>query len=250
MTRTKRPLLAGLLFCLVMALLPATAHAQLGALKKKAARAVAGAAGVEESQPDAKMESQSARRGPYNDYVLEMTPAVLDRMEKALAAESAERAEVAKVLATFAKPDERMICEQRVAGTPEVQKLLEEYMAALEKANGDSKAVIAAAEKMEAGMKAVVDRECGEALAAERERELHKRPLVVGAEAGGFTEYQYAVLRERIAPFCRAGDALETSADGASLPVAGTKHRLVYSNIEIEALTPRCASFTKVLADG
>jgi hypothetical protein len=249
--KTTSRLVAGLLLMMGMATLPNTAHAQLGGLKKKMAKAVAGAAGVEETSPAATPSTAAAgqtRRSPYNDNVLEMTEPVLDRLQAAVTAEAAERGEVAKILAALPDPTTRMECEQRTAMTPEVQALLEVYLADMEKANGDNAAIMKAAEKMEAAMRAIMNRECGESLTPERETELQKRPAAKGAEAGGFKDVQYSVLKERVAPFCTAGAALEESEDGASVPAPGTSDRLVYSAAEIEALRPRCAALMQALA--
>lgn len=104
-----------------------------------------------------------------------MTAPELDRFETALATESAERLEVAKVLATFPKPDEHAACQQRVMAGPGMQKLLDEYMAAMEKANGDNQKVMEASRRMDEGMKTIVARECDELPTAEREEELRGR---------------------------------------------------------------------------
>jgi coproporphyrinogen III oxidase-like Fe-S oxidoreductase len=55
----------------------------------------------------------------------------------------------------------------------------------------------------------------------------------IGAAAGGFTQPQYSMLKERIAPYCQA------IAKGGSAPADA---RLVYTDDEIQAMKPRCSA--------
>lgn len=246
-TITRRAARAALLLAAVAAM-PATADAQIGGLRKKVAKAVAGATG--QTQPESTSPAaaaEPAKRSPYNEYVLEMTDAVLDRLEKGLAAESARRDEVAAILAKVPAPEARAQCVANAAMLPEVQKALDEYMAALEKAEGNGEKLTAAAIKLDETTKVIYDRECGAEMPDDRLRELQKEPALAGAKAADFTEYQYASLKERVPPFCTAGDRLEKDGDGAFVPV-DARNRYVYSATEIAALTPRCEKLSAAIA--
>lgn len=227
---------------LAAAALPAHGHAQLSKLKNAAKQAVAGTAGNATTSADGANAGTATTAGPrFNDFILEMTPEVVTRIEAALAAESADRTEVAAILARQPDPQQREICAQRAATLPEMQKALDTYLVDLEKANGDNDAIMKAAQKMDAAMRAVIDRECGVQLTPEQERELQARPHLAGAKAGGFTDRQFAFLKERIPPFCAAGAKLETDDNGASVPV-DYKNRYVYSTTEVAALGPKCGT--------
>jgi hypothetical protein len=54
----------------------------------------------------------------------------------------------------------------------------------------------------------------------------------IGAEAAGFTQPQYGMLKERITPYCQA------IAKGGSAPADA---RLVYTDEEMQAIKPKCS---------
>ena len=74
---------------------------------------------------------------------------------------------------------------------------------------------------------AFLEQKCGVAV----ERLEQSEYEAIGAEAGGFTPAQYAVLKERIHPFC------ESAAKGGS---GGAN--LVFTDAEIAVITPRCSA--------
>jgi hypothetical protein len=66
-----------------------------------------------------------------------------------------------------------------------------------------------------------------------------------GSKAAGLTAEQYAILKERVAPFCRAA---ATSADGdVRLPGSGTNVYWVYTAAEAAALRERCGALTAAM---
>lgn len=241
---SRRAIRAGLLLAAAIIALPAPADAQLGGLKKKVAKAVAGATGAETEA--AAPAASGNTRSPYNEWVLEMTDEVLDRVEKGLVAESARRREVVAMLEKQPSREEYEQCQARAAMLPEMQKLIEEYMADMEKANGNNDAIMKVAERMDARSKAFYARECGEVLGSDRIQELQKESESIGAGAAGMTDRQYAIVKERIAPFCTAGDQMVRDGAGATVPGDGEDY--VYSAAEIEALTPRCDVLGKAIA--
>jgi hypothetical protein len=65
-------------------------------------------------------------------------------------------------------------------------------------------------------------------------------PEKVGQKEAGLTERQYAVLKERILPFCTAA----ASSGSGELKVDGG---FVYTTTEMQALRPRCATLLPAL---
>lgn len=233
----------------VATLAPAPAEGQLGGLRDRAKKAVAQAAGVETARP---AESAGANAGrpatSENGNVLTMTAATLARLETALAAELAEFEVVEKEFQSRPSADERSACEMGVAQGPEAQKLLADYLAAVEKGGEDPDAALKAMQELDVAMRALYARECGEPFTDEEARELQQQPHRVGAEAGGFTVVQYAILKERVLPFCESGADLRVDAGGASAPGVDERNRYVYGADEVDALRPRCEALTAALS--
>jgi hypothetical protein len=138
------------------------------------------------------------------------------------------------------------MCQQRAALLPEMEKALETYMADMEKANGNTDAIMKASAAMEAAMKAVYDRECGVQLTDAEKTELQKRPHLTGAEAGGFTDTQDAILKERVPPLCGSGTNLQVDANGGAVPI-DARNSWVYTAAELEAITPKCVTLMSAL---
>lgn len=227
-------------------MMPAAAQGQLGGLKKKAAAALKRGAGVEAAAPETDVPGGPVRSG----NVLTLDEGNLDLLEQALAAEAAERDVVEALLAERPTPDARAACEQTVLVGPQGQAVMADYMAALEKAGENQEAMMKAMQEMDTKLRALYARECGEPYSVEEERELVERPNVVGAAAVGFTPVQYAILKERIAPFCTAGAGVGAGGQGAAVPAEGSNESYVYEAGEVEALRPRCAALMAALPDG
>ena len=67
------------------------------------------------------------------------------------------------------------------------------------------------------------------------------------SDAGGFTAREYAVIKERVVPFCRAQDAAAGDGD-VRLPGRGTNVYFVYTPAEAAALRTRCGALMQALA--
>ncbi len=208
---------------------PAPAGAQRGApaVAKKGApgRAVKGAEPV--AAPAASV---------FDDRVLEMTPAVLDRLEKGLAAEAAERQANARVLARMRDKAGYDKCSREVAASPEGKRM----MALLDA--GDMKAYQQAAVEVQK----VQDAKCGPSPNSYRtvEDNLRNKPSKAGEDNSGFDYWQYSILKERALPFC----TMSTPAGGGAvkIPVRADVF-LVYSPAEVDALKVRCARLLPAL---
>jgi hypothetical protein len=217
------------------------AHAQLGALRRAAQRAASGGAAPAATPQAATTQPASAGVGGSN--VLELTAPVLDRFQRALAAESADRAQLAQRLAAVKTPEQYSQCNlafyQSAAGQAEYAKL----NAASER--NDQTAMMAAAE----AVKAAMERACG-ADPSERGRiqnEAQAHAEQAGLAAGEFTPRQYAVVKERIVPFCRA--AAQAGGEGdVRLPGSGRNVFYVYTAAEAAALRERCGALMQALA--
>jgi len=190
----------------------------------------------------------------FNEEVLEITPATLDRFAKALAQYEAARKEIA---AKAAKPipkatktkEEYQQCQVGVMMTPEFQQLMQESIMASVAAAKDPKAGGKAAANMQAKLEESMMKACGP-----DPSKTYTKPDVgselrgAQAEAAtshGFTDRQFAILRERITPLCFA-DPQTLSPNGIKIKGDGPVF-FVYSASEVAVLQPRCDAFTKAM---
>lgn len=216
--------------------LPAPASPQVGGIiKKKVKQAVEQTRVGTDTATTATTASAARGRGPtFDENTLEITPALLDRFEKGLAAEAVERKNVDSQIAKFLPHDAYEKCEQSLMKTPEAQAAYREYTRMLK--GTDQEAMRRASEWYGQRLAEITRPKCGP---SPSEAELMKGDLLsgpekVGQKASGLTERQYAVLKERIIPFCTA---LSGSGSG-ELRIDGG---FVYTTAEMEALRPRCA---------
>lgn len=207
----------------LVAMVPASAHAQFGSigdrLKKKAKEAVLG----KDEKKDESSSATSSSSGRTSSRI-EITSNVLDRFLKGLAAEQSKREALVK----------RASCVKQAQSTPEYMNVMASEAPAIEKITdsnmsdekkmAEMQRIGAVLEKKEA---AFMEQKCG----AEVERMNQSEYEAIGAEAGGFTAGQYAILKERIHPFC------ESAAKGGSGGV-----NLVFTEAEVAAITPRCSA--------
>ncbi|UCF41687.1 MAG: hypothetical protein JSW43_04995 [Gemmatimonadota bacterium] len=225
------------------AVVPASASAQIGGLvKKKVKERLAG--------PDAAAASPAAQAAPgpvFNEYVLEITPDLLDRLQRALAAEAAAREENARRIGKVLPEEEYDRCEQDAIRSAEGQKMSEESVRLMETAKTDQQ-LQQAMEEMGKRLEAFMEPRCGlEPSKAERLRsELAPRTTVAAEEASGLTDHQLSILKERILPLCTATEAAAGS-EGARIPTEDSTIFYVYSPGEVEALRPRCGTLAQAL---
>lgn len=251
---------------LVAAAVPAPAHAQLGGLirkkvKEKVAQKIGGTDSAKTARPDTSAPDaagKAARTAPpasgprFTEYVLEITPALLDQLEKGLAAEEVVRQSIERKIGKVLSRDEYKKCEAAVLRGPEGQKV---YQQSRDLANGDTtyEHIQKASRELARRMEQVVEPKCGlEPRKAEEIREQHADSLEAAAPAAsGLTRVQLTLLKERILPLCAATQAVAAAADEVRVP-AGTQDSAkaiyyVYTPNEVKALQPRCAKLASAL---
>jgi len=200
----------------------------------------------------------AAQAGPkFTDTVLEMTPATLDRFAKALDMEEASRKAIAaKANAPVPKAtktkDEYAQCQVQLMMSPEFQQKMEDATKAMSVPGKDPAAAQKRAQDLQESMQAMVEKACG----PDPGKTYHK-PDVGGlvrqaqsdaAKANGFTDRQYAVIKERVTPLCLS-DPAPAGTDGVKVKGDGPVF-FVYSAAEVDALRPRCDAFTKLILAG
>ena len=219
--------------------LPVPASPQVGGLiKKKVKQAIEQArVGTDTATraTTATTASAARARGPsFDEATLEITPALLDQFEKGLAAEAVEQKAVDSQIAKFLPHDAFEKCEQSLMRTPEAQAAYREYTGMLK--GTDQEAMRKASEWYGQRRAEITRPKCGPSPseAGIMKGDLLGGPEKVGQKAAGLTERQYAILKERMLPFCTAAAA---SGPG-ELRIEGG---YVYTTGEMEALRPRCA---------
>lgn len=230
------------------AVVPASASAQIGGLVKKKVKdtVVQTVAG-----PDAAAASPAAPRPVFNAHVLEITPGVLDRLEKALAAESVTREENDRRVGKVLDAEEYERCRQRVAMSPKTQEIMEEHLQVLGDETSTQQQRERAMQEMATRLEALTEPECGlEPNKAEKLRsELAPRVTAAAEEASGLGDLQLSILKERILPFCVAPEAAAAAGE-LRLPGETNTAFYVYSPTEVEALQPRCGGLLEALTAG
>ena len=218
-------------------------HAQLGGLMKKAKAA----AGVD--KPAAVVKVESAPVGPVKvkpaDRIDEPS---LDLFARALTAEKQWLEERARIRTTLKSPEDYRRCSEVALAptTPEAKKMMQDYLDAMASKDNDGSAeyMTKIAMAMKAQQDRIVQGKCGydpslyppepgpSALYHPSEHE--------AAKLVGMDQKRYALLKERITPFC-AFDAAARGAGDVRVPGIGTGVYYVYEASEAALLTPRCS---------
>lgn len=232
------------------AMVPASASAQVtGLIKKKVKEKVVPTVAA----PDTAAARSAAAEGQpvYTSHVLEITPDLLDRLEKALAAEAATREENARRLGKVLPSEEYDRCSQRVLMSPEGQRLSAELIGLLDEATTYEETQ-RAMEEMGTRAEAFVEPECGlkPSKAENLRNELAPRVPAAAQQASGLTDIQLSILKERILPFCLAPEAVAAAAGDLRIPGETSTVFYVYSPTEVEALQPRCEGLAESLQAG
>lgn len=251
---------------LAAAAVPAPAHAQLGGLikkkvKDKVTQTIGRGDSARTAPPDtsapgaAAKAARTAPPGPgprFTEYVLEITPQLLDQLEKGLAAEDVVRQAIERKIGKVLSRDEYKKCEAAVLSGPEGQKV---YAQARDLATGDTtyERIQKASEALARRMEQVVEPKCGlEPRKAEDLRAQHADSLEAAAPAAsGLTRLQLTILKERILPLCAATQAVAAATGEVRVP-AGTQDSAkaiyyVYTPNEVNAVQPRCAKLASAL---
>ncbi len=254
---------AGLAVVLAIAL-PAPASPQLGkwvkkAIKQKIADKVEQTVlGPDSSSPPAPAggrtgasrvtKGTSAPAAPVSDeYNIDLTSDVLDKVEKGLAAEEADRKLAAQEAAKILSKDAYDKCMQRGLASPEGQKVYQAYTATLHGTDQELMAQSEERNRVAQQMEEFFTGRCGPggSKADDVRSELMRRPEKTGQEASGLSEYRYGRLKERIVPFCSLPQPPAPVASGQTRVPAGTGFGAglfyVYTPAEIAVLQPRCA---------
>lgn len=254
----------GVIAAAMLALATAPADAQFGGLKNRvkekvaektaekvvdkalggkeqgadAAPAPAGGSGARSDNAGAAASAEPARRGPYGEYVLEMTPEVLDRFAAALAAEVAERQAIPTRKREYeAATQKYSTCYYAALQSPEMEKVNAKLAQAGEK-NDVELLMKASQEQLD-----LTRTKCGE---HPEEPDYGRLALDKAREKGGFKDRQYDIIKERIAPFCGAGSALIQDGDGVR--VGSGRIAYVYSATEVAQLKSRCGQLTAAMS--
>src|SRR5271157_4609902 len=133
----------------------------------------------------------------YGGEVLEITPDVLDRFAKALAAEEAARQAIVAKQAQVKPAQEYAECKNGVMMSPEGMKLLENYNAALAAKPGDLAAMQKAATEMTMKLGGLTEKACGPdpSIANIPVGDQLREAEAAGAKDQGFTARQFAILK-------------------------------------------------------
>lgn len=220
----------------------APAHAQLGALRRAAQRAAAGAAGQGAATTTQTAQPASASSRVGNETVLELTEPVLDRFTRALAAAAADRAQLAQRLSTIKTQEQYGACALQYYQSPAGQAAYQKLSAA----SGDANAATSAANEVKAGMEKLCGPDPSARAQLQNDAQGHAQQAALAA--GEFTGRQYDVIKERVVPFCRAAAQAQGEGD-VRLPGSGHNIFYVYTPAEAAALRGRCAALMQALAN-
>ncbi|MBI4408454.1 MAG: hypothetical protein HY561_02020 [Gemmatimonadetes bacterium] len=185
----------------------------------------------------------------FDDDVLEITAPVLDRFQKALAAEQAERRRADAKLDSLERALEPRFtryqdCLEDVTQSDRYMSLNDRRNEAYDRGNTEL------AERLEKQMDAMVNSRCGADPGEELERELER--LYAGLDsaatrAGGFRGPQYGVLRERVIAYLRV-----RSCDPRVTAVAQIREQAwpyLFAAREMEVLHARYAKLAELLKE-
>jgi hypothetical protein len=224
--------------------------AQFGGLAKKAKAAI----GIDKKAPADAAAATVTPTGPVSVRDADRIDAAsLDLFEKALAAEQrwlTERARIRKGLRT--PTDYRTCSETTITLSPEGKKVMQMYLDAIESPANDGSVefMTALANKMKAEQDRIILAACGydpaEYGAPHDPSALHQPSEHAAASEVGMPQARYALLKERIVPFC-ALDASSRSANSGRVPGIGTGVYYVYERAEMELLAPRCDALQRAI---
>ncbi len=196
-----------------------------------------------------------AETGPkFTESVLEMTPETIERFAKALALEeSSRKAIAAKANAPLPKGtktrEEYQQCQMELYTSPEFQQLMQDMTAALSGMGKDPAGAQRAAQDMQTKMDAEMEKKCGP-----DPDKTYRKPDVgseirkaqsEAARSTGFTDRQYAIIKERVTPLCLS-DPAPAGPDGLKIRGEGSVF-FVYTAAEVETVRPRCEALTGLM---
>ena len=231
--------------------LHAPAHAGWGdALKQKASKVL---------KTEKPKTAADANAGPVTKSGMtpEVTAASLDRFQKGMETEVAEREKAKKILASLPSKEQRDKCAQQVAITPEAQKLVMDYAegAANAKPEDQQQHIM----RMTMRMDSMVTAKCGPDPGKYDANQMSRDALARGSDTAALgDDNAYHVWKEWVTEFCGyleklkkqpdGKDQLEKmKADGLRIPGSGTGIYFVYTASEATLLIERCDELKPLL---
>jgi hypothetical protein len=225
--------------------LSAPALAGLGSLKDKVKKKAQEAAGVKPKDAPAKgTESGGDGDRPgsrYSKNVLEITAEILAGFEKGLNAEIAKRQEFVKARGKKKTPEQYQKCLMDFIQSAEGQKSNAAYRDAA--ATQDITKIQAAADALKAAMAAHCGPDPNDHSAEDAEKQ---KITAAGYTAAGLTEFQYSIIKERLAPFFENNGAKAPKDKDWKTPGDGGL-QYTYSAVEVAALQARAEVLPKLL---
>lgn len=231
---------------LLIALAPVPATAQLGKLVKKAKQA-AGIEKVDSSAAAATGTTAAAKPIRVRDED-RITETSLAKFERSLALEKKFLEDEAKALATVKTKDQYAGCQQSSMLSGEGKKAYDLYMADVAKAGESTEAMIKASQTFTDRTQAILLAKCGIDPVAARDR---KASIAFNAERhaaeqGGLGAKGYAMMKERVIPFC-AATAEQRGGGDVRLSGSGSGIYFVYHQSEADLLAPKCAAIAPLI---
>ncbi|MES2124915.1 MAG: hypothetical protein V4503_09560 [Gemmatimonadota bacterium] len=234
--------------CLAVVAAPARLPAQLGGLARKAKAAL----GVE------KTTTSVAAAGPVANKPVVIRPTdridaeSIELFSQALEVERTwleERARIRKGLRPLA--DYRDCADGAVQRSPEGARLLKMYTDAVTSSENDGSAeyMTRLANRMKAEQEKIVFAACGYdpgEYAAEPSASPARPSEYAAAAKVGLDQRRYAILKERVTPFC-ALDAAERGDGDVRVRGIGYGIFYVYDRAEAEVLAPRCDALRRAI---
>lgn len=229
-------MLGGLAWCAV------PAHAGFGDMVKKAKQAVKG------EKPKA---PNAAETGPIKSRMTpEVTAERLTQFQHGMEAEVAEREKGRKFLATLKSKEEYNACQQKVAASPEAQKVM--MMVGDVPENATMEDMQKVTEKMNTQIAALLRKHCGEDPSKYSADQFVRSAIAKGSDTAALgDDLAYHAWKEWVVEFCRYIEKLKDQPDyeqklakikdeGLRIPGQGTGIYFVYSATEANLLLERC----------
>lgn len=223
--------MAAALAAVLLLLAPASGDAQISRIRDVKAK-------IEQAR-----EGEPEKPSPYDgERVLEITPAVAEKLEKAITAELTEMEAFESWASTVKTHEQYDLCRNQVMTGPNGMKLAEEMSAIMLEMEGEEQ--MKALEALQKKIDALTEESCGPnpLTVVARAQEAEKKALESAVEASGLTPAQIAIIKERFIPAC-GSNVLESAdpEDGLEIPAGGT-NVYVYSAVEVETLKATCAT--------
>ena len=230
---------------------PVPLSAQLGGLARKAKAALSG---EKVATPEPVATPGATPSDPVRVSAADRIDAAsLDLFVQALAAERSWLEERARIRKSLRTPDDYRSCAEVTTQTSvEGKKVMQMYLDAMASPDNDGSTefMTALANKMKAEQDRIVLAACGhdpaEYGAAPIPGAAYQPSEHAAAEQVGLPQLRYAMLKERIMPFCSV-DASSRGTGEARVRGIGTGIYYVYEADEVALLSPRCDELVRAM---